>query len=252
MMEDDRMTTETVTGSDYGNVVRNHLSRVEQQNAAVLDDVAELVLASVLADGTILTAGAGHSLAAVAETFYRAGGLACVRPVYHPELLPMHGGVSSTAAERRSGLASEVLRKTGLAAHDVLFVFSTSGVNPYPVELAVEAANAGCPVVAVTSVAASALAPRRAGSTLAENATVVLDNLVPPGDSTYPLDAPVTAAISTVATAFLWNLLMVRLFDKAAEAGVSLPLWRSANVEGGDAANSDLLRRYQARIPQLG
>ncbi|MBY8853242.1 SIS domain-containing protein, partial [Saccharothrix sp. MB29] len=85
------MTTETVTGSDYGDVVRAHLTRVEQQNAAALDDVAELVLASVRADGMVLAAGAGHSLAAVAVTFYRAGGLACVRPVYHPELLPVHG-----------------------------------------------------------------------------------------------------------------------------------------------------------------
>jgi uncharacterized phosphosugar-binding protein len=245
------MASET-TGSDYGDVVRNHLTRVEQQNAAALDDVAELVLAAVTGDGVVLTAGAGHSLAAVAETFYRAGGLACVRPVYHPELLPMHGAVSSTSAERRSGLAAEVLREVGLAAHDVLFVFSTSGVNPYPVELAVHAADAGCPVVAVTSLAASAAAPRRAGTTLAENATVVLDNLVPPGDATYPSDDPVTAAISTVATAFLWNLLMVRLLDKAAESGIVLPLWRSANVEGGDAANADLLRRYQTRIPQLG
>ncbi|MEU4804524.1 SIS domain-containing protein [Actinosynnema sp. NPDC023587] len=244
--------TETVPGSDYGDVVRNHLTRVEQHNAAALDDVAELVLASVRADGTVLTAGAGHSLAAVAETFYRAGGLACVRPIYHPELLPMHGAVSSTSAERRSGLAAEVLRDSGLAAHDVLFVFSTSGVNPYPVELAVLAADAGCPVVAVTSLAASAAAPRRAGTTLAENATVVLDNLVPPGDATYPVENPVIAAVSTVATAFLWNLLLVRLLDKAAETDVDLPLWRSANVEGGDAANSDLLRKYQARIPQLG
>jgi uncharacterized phosphosugar-binding protein len=246
------MTTEIVTGSDYGNVVRTHLTRVEQQNEAVLDDVAELVLAAVQADGTILTAGAGHSLAAVAETFYRAGGLACVRPIYHPELLPMHGAISSTSAERRSGLAAEVLREAGLAAHDVLFVFSTSGVNPYPVEMAIAAADAGCPVVAVTSVAASAAAPRRAGTTLAESATVVLDNLVPPGDSTYPVDAPVTAAVSTLATTFLWNLLMVRLLDKATESGVHLPLWRSANTEGGDRSNAALLRRYQTRIPQLG
>ncbi|QTR02504.1 SIS domain-containing protein [Saccharothrix algeriensis] len=243
---------DSVPGSDYGDVVRAHLTRVEQHNAAALDDVAELVLAGVRSDGMVLAAGAGHSLAAVAETFYRAGGLACVRPVYHPELLPMHGAVSSTAAERRSGLAAEVLRDAGLAPHDVLFVFSTSGVNPYPVELAALAADAGCPVVAVTSLAARAAAPRRAGTTLAENATVVLDNLVPPGDATYPLDNPVTAAVSTVATAFLWNLLLVRLLDKAAEAGVELPLWRSANVEGGDAANAGLLRKYQTRVPQLG
>ncbi|KAA2252975.1 SIS domain-containing protein [Solihabitans fulvus] len=246
------MTAETVTGSDYGDLVRTHLSRVERHNAGALDDVAELVLACVHADGTVLTAGAGHSLAAVAETFYRAGGLACVRPLYHPELLPLHGAISSTSAERREGLAAEVLADAQLAAHDVLVVFSTSGVNPYPVELAIAAREAGCPVVAFTSVEASSTAPRRAGTTLAQNATVVLDNLVPPGDSTYPPDAPVSAPISTLASAFLWNLLLVRLVDKAARTGVQLPLWRSSNVEGGDAANADLLRRYQVRIDALG
>jgi uncharacterized phosphosugar-binding protein len=184
------MTAEAGTASDYGDLVRTHLDRVERHNASALADVAELLLACVRADGTVFTAGAGHSLAAVAETFYRAGGLACVQPLYHPELLPMHGAMSSTAAERRTGLAAEVLADTKLGSHDVLVVFSTSGVNPYPVELAGLAAQAGCPVVAVTSVAASAVAPRRAGSTLAENATHVLDNLVLPGDSAYPLDNP--------------------------------------------------------------
>ena len=236
----------------YDQAVRAHLAKVAQQNEAAVDEVAALLLACVRADGTVLTAGAGHSLAAVAETFYRAGGLACVRPLYHPDLLPLHGAVSSTKTERRSGLAAEVLGPDPLGERDVLVVFSTSGVNPYPVELAGLVRAAGRAVVAVTSGPASAVAPRRSDSTLAENATVVLDTLVPPGDATYPADAPVVAPISTVANAFLWNLVLVRLIDLGAEQGVSLPLWRSSNVPGGDAANADLLAKYTPRIPTLG
>ncbi|HEY0805689.1 MAG TPA: sugar isomerase domain-containing protein, partial [Pseudonocardiaceae bacterium] len=218
-----------MTDTTYDDGVRAHLTKVADHNASAVADVAELLLACVRADGTVLTAGAGHSLAAVAETFYRAGGLACVRPLYHPDLLPMHGAVSSTKAERRSGLAAEVLGPDPLGEKDVLVVFSTSGVNPYPVELAGLVRAAGRPVVAVTSGPASAVAPRRAGSTLAENATVVLDTLVPPGDATYPTDLPVAAPISTVANAFLWNLVLVRLIDLGNEQGVALPLWRSSN-----------------------
>jgi uncharacterized phosphosugar-binding protein len=246
------MTAQAVSPSDYGGLVRDHLARVEQHNAVAVADAAELVLASATAGGTVLTAGAGHSLAAVAETFYRAGGLACVRPLYHPELLPLHGAVSSTAAERRTGLAAEVLGAAGLAAHDLLVVFSTSGINPYPVELAAEAIAAGCPVVAFTSAEASSRGPRRAAGTLAQNATIVLDNLVRPGDTSYPPDSPVTAPMSSIANAFLWNLVLVRLLERAREQGDELPLWRSSNVAGGDEANAELLRRYQARVPQLG
>jgi uncharacterized phosphosugar-binding protein len=246
------MTNTDATGGGYDDAVRAHLSRVAEHNAEPLGVAAERLLDTVRADGTVLTAGAGHSLAAVAETFYRAGGLACVRPLYHPDLLPMHGAVSSTKAERRTGLAAEVLGPDPLGEKDVLVVFSTSGVNPYPVELAAQVRDAGRTVIAVTSGPASAVAPRRAGTTLAENATVVLDTLVPPGDASYPADAPVVAPISTIANAFLWNLLLVRLIDAGKEAGVDLPLWRSSNVSGGDEANAGLLARYTPRIPALG
>jgi uncharacterized phosphosugar-binding protein len=174
-----------------------------------------------------------------------------VRPLYHPELLPMHGAAKSTTAERRTGLAAEVVSDIEFGGHDMLFVFSTSGVNPYPVELAATGAASGATVVAVTSTAACAAAPRRAGSTLAENASIVLDTLVPAGDSAYPQQAPVTAALSSLANVFLWNLLLARLVDLARDAGVPLPLWRSSNVEGGDAANAALLAQYQKRVPSL-
>jgi uncharacterized phosphosugar-binding protein len=237
--------------TSYETATGDHLRRVAEHNVGAVAEVADLLLACVRADGLVLTAGAGHSLAAVAETFYRAGGLACVRPLFHPDLLPMNGAVGSTKAERRSGLAAEVLGDDPLGEHDVLVVFSTSGVNPYPVELARIVAAAGRSVVAVTSGPASAVAPRRAGSTIAEEAGVVLDTLVPPGDSTYPPDAPVAAPISTVANAFLWNLVLVRLIDVAAKEGVALPLWRSSNVPGGDEANAGLMARYTPRVPAL-
>lgn len=236
----------------YEAATREHLRLVAEHNERAVADVAELLLACVRADGLVLTAGAGHSLAAVAETFYRAGGLACVRPLFHPDLLPMNGAVSSTQAERRSGLAADVLGPDPLGSHDLLVVFSTSGVNPYPVELAGLVRAAGRAVVAVTSGPAGAVAPRRSDSTLAEQASIVLDTLVPPGDSTYPADAPVAAPISTVANAFLWNLVLVRLIDVAGKAGVGLPLWRSSNVPGGDEANSGLMAKYTPRVPALG
>lgn len=235
----------------YAAAVHEHLQRVEEANAEAVARTVGLLLDVVRADGLICTAGAGHSLAAVAETFYRAGGLACVRPLYHPDLLPMHGARSSTLAERRSGLAAEVLGEKPFGPDDLLIVFSTSGVNPYPVELAKAAVAAGRPVVAVTSREASAAAPSRSGTTLAAESTVVLDNLVRVGDASYPTDSPSTAPLSSLANGFLWNLLLVGLHDAASEEGIALPLWRSANMVGGDEANKDLMARYLPLVPVL-
>ncbi|RKT86740.1 Uncharacterized protein, contains SIS (Sugar ISomerase) phosphosugar binding domain [Saccharopolyspora antimicrobica] len=229
-----------------------HLRKIGAHNAENLRTAAERLLTAIRADGLVCTAGAGHSLAGVMESFYRAGGLAAVRPLYHPDLLPLHGAVPSTRTERRTGLAEEILTAAGFrGGADVLVVFSNSGVNPYPVELARNARAAGSSVIAITSPAASAEAPKRAGTTLAEEAEIVLDTLVPGGDASYPTDAPVTAPLSSLSNAFLWNMLLVELFDLAAAAGVDLPVWRSSNTVGGDEANAANLAHYGERVPGL-
>ena len=231
--------------------VAGKLAEAERANAEQVSHAAELVLGVIRAGALVFTAGAGHSLAAVAETFYRAGGLACVHPLYHPDLLPLHGAQQSTDAERRTGLAEQVLAPRAPGPDDVVVVFSTSGVNPYPVELAATARANGAAVIAVTSRASVAAAPRRAASTLVDEATVVLDSGVRPGDASYPEDAPRTAPLSTVINAFLWNLVLAQVLDRGKADGIDVPLWRSANVDGGDQANASLLAHYGSLVPAL-
>ncbi|MGI8306924.1 sugar isomerase domain-containing protein [Saccharopolyspora hattusasensis] len=240
------------TGLVHAEQTLEHLQKIGAHNTETLRTAADRLFAAIQADGLVFTAGAGHSLAGVMESFYRAGGLAAVRPLYHPDLLPLHGAVASTKTERRSGLAEEVLAGAGFrGGTDALVVFSNSGVNPYPVELAKLARAAGSAVVAITSPAASAEAPKRAGTTLAQEAGIVLDTLVRGGDASYPAAAPVTAPLSSMANAFLWNMLLVRMYDLAAAAGVDLPVWRSSNTVGGDEANAANLAHYGGRVPGL-
>ncbi|GAB3293255.1 sugar isomerase domain-containing protein [Parasphingorhabdus pacifica] len=243
------MPTESPTHAEH---TLHHLRQVGEHNFEQLRAAADLLVRTVRADGLVFTAGAGHSLAGVMESFYRAGGLAAVRPLYHPDLLPLHGAVSSSETERCSGFAREVLDEAEFRPdRDLLLVFSNSGINPYPVELAMIAREAGAPVVAVTSPRAAADAPRRASSTLIEEADLVLDTLVRPGDSSYPGSAPITAPLSSLANSYLWNLLLVQAHEAAAAVGVELPVWLSANVHGGDEANRVNLARYGPRVPGL-
>ncbi|MEV6899118.1 SIS domain-containing protein [Amycolatopsis sp. NPDC051372] len=240
-----------VSATEIWKSTSEKLAAAQQANAEALTAAADLVLGVIRSDALVFTAGAGHSLAAVAETFYRAGGLACVYPLYHPELLPLHGAQHSTKTERRSGLAEEVLAERAPGPDDVLVVFSTSGVNPYPVELAAGARRRGASVIAVTSRACVAAAPRRSATTLVEEGTVVLDSLVIPGDASHPAGAPRTAPLSTVVNAFLWNLILAEVYDRGTAEGIDVPLWRSSNVEGGDEANTALLAKYGPRVPAL-
>ncbi len=230
--------------------MRELLDTVDSQREE-LGKAAELVLDAVSGDGIVHAAGAGHSLAMVFETFYRAGGLAAVRPLWDPEVLPLSGALRSSAAERVPGRGRALVESADIRSGDVVVVFSTSGRNPYPIEIAQESQARGVPVVAVTSTAASVAATDRSGTRLADHATVVLDTHVPPGDVVYPASAPRTCATSTVAAAYTWASLLAELDDLASRRGIELPLWTSANVPGGDERNVELVARYADRIPEL-
>jgi uncharacterized phosphosugar-binding protein len=227
--------------------MREHLERVERHNDDALDRACELVLATVLGGGLVYAGGSGHSLAMVLEGFFRAGGLACVHPLYTPEISPLHGAWPATEAERRPGLAAPVLEAAAPQTGDIMAIFSNSGANPYPVELATTAKAYGLPVIAFVSGPSMQIATARAGVKLGEVADLVIDTLVPPGDVSYPGESPRTGALSSLACVYLWNLLLARMSDRA-----ELPLWVSANVPGGDERNAALLERYSVRVPALG
>jgi len=232
--------------------VRDLLDRVDEANRDALGHAAGALLRCLQRDGLIHVAASGHSLALVCETFYRAGGLAAVRPLWRQEMLPLSDAQGSTVAERTPGLGPEVVAAAAPRSDDVVVVFSTSGRNPYPVEVAAACKARDVTVVAVTSPQAGRAAEARHETTLVQHADVVLDTAVPPGDVAYPGDDPRTSAVSTITAAYVWGVLLAELDDLAMRSGFELPRWRSANVPGGDAANVGLFSRYGPRVPELG
>ena len=235
------------------------LDRVTRVNAAPITSAAEAILAAVRADRLVHVGGAGHGLMLALEAFYRAGGLACVNPVWRPVLLPIAGAQASTRAERTSGLGTTIANDAAIAHDDCLVIASQSGLNPVSIDLAAEAKRRGATVVAITSIAHSQSAPSRdpAGRRLAEVADIVIDTCVPPGDASWlpgdgePAGGSRVAPLSAIASCHAWNLVLVTLAELARTAAIELPIWTSSNVTGGDAANARLLSRYGDRVVAL-
>jgi uncharacterized phosphosugar-binding protein len=241
-----------MSARQFGEDMRSHLARVEETNAEVLDRVAARMLEVITGDGLIYVGGTGHSMSLMLESFYRAGGLACVQPMYSPALLPLHGGEDSSLAEKTSGFARLLVERFHPTPSDIAFVFSNSGVNAVPVELADELHKNGTPVVAVVSLPHLSEAPLRAGHKIDAVADFVIDTLVPYGDAAYPTaDGVMTAGLSSLCGIYVWNLLLARLADLAAERGVRLPLFTSSNVAGGAERNADLFKHYRQKVQTL-
>jgi uncharacterized phosphosugar-binding protein len=240
------------------------LEQIARVNAPAITRAAEAILATLRGDGLVHVGGAGHGLMLAFEAFYRAGGLACVAPVWRPELLPLAGARTSTQAERTSGLGTTLAAGAGIASGDSLVVASQSGLNPVAIDLAAAARTRGATVIAVTSVAHGRSAPSRdpAGRRLPDVADIVIDTGVPPGDAAWRVEAAAAAdraggtdrrvgALSTIASCHAWNLVLVTLAELAPARGLDLPVWVSSNVPGGDEANEHLLARYGDRVAAL-
>lgn len=232
----------------YFAAVRDLLTEIEHTQAGEIDRAAELIAASV-GDGDMLHVfGSGHSMLAAIESTVRAGGLAAIDLVYDPALLPAFPD-RVARAERLHGYAEVALSVADLRAGEVMLVVSHSGINPVPVELALGARDRGLRVVAITSLAHSrAVSPRHhSGQRLCDVADVVLDTHAPHGDTTVVAGGIPTGAVSTILACAAIHAITIRVVEQLSATGQDAPVLVSQNVDGGDAYNHTLLRRYRDR-----
>ncbi|MBI3003637.1 MAG: SIS domain-containing protein [candidate division NC10 bacterium] len=241
--------------SAYGPAARAVLDRIEATQGKALEAAADAVFASLKGGGVLHVFGSGHSHAVAEEAFHRAGGLVPVNLIQEAFLTPLTAARKSGHLERVSGIAAVLLEASGVKSGEVLLVISNSGINAVPVEMALEGKARGLTVIALTSVAhARATASRQAsGKRLFEVADCVLDNCGEVGDAAvaYPNLKARVAPTSLLAGVYLLNNLVCRVVERFLDAGLTPPLYMSANVPGGDEHNRALEARYRDRIPGL-
>ena len=222
------------------------LRRVEDEEADTMARAADLVADVICRDALVHVFGCGHSHLAALDAFYRAGGLACVSPLLDEDLMLHDGAAKSSRMEKMSGIASEAFRRQGVKAGDVVVVISASGKNAAPVEMLRAAKAAG-----VTTVAISSSAYRAHGATMLDEADVPIDCKVPYGDAVIDVGAAKMGGLSTYASLFILNSILIEGAKRAEARGVTPPIYVSGNVEGGTARNVVLEKRYFGRVKRL-
>ena len=232
--------------SEYLESIAALLRRIEEEEADVMARAADLVADVICRDGLVHVFGCGHSHLAALDTFYRAGGLACVSPLLDEDLMLHDGAAKSSRMEKMSGIASEAFRRQGVKAGDVVVVISASGKNAAPVEMLRAAKAAG-----VTTVAISSSAYRAHGATLLDEADVPIDCKVPYGDAVISVGAAKMGGLSTYASLFILNSILIEGAKRAAARGVTPPVYVSGNVDGGTARNAALEERFLGRVKRL-
>jgi uncharacterized phosphosugar-binding protein len=230
----------------YLRSITDNLNRIFSEEAGPLEAASDAVAETIVRDGLVFVFGCGHSHLPALDAFYRAGGLANVSPILDSDLMLHDGAAKSSRMEKMPGIAAEAFRRYGVTTNDLLVVISASGKNAAPVEMALAGKEAGVRTVAITSAAY-----RAHGARLGEIADIAIDSKVPYGDACIPVGEAKMGGLSTSASCFILNFILINGAKKALSRGTVPPIYTSGNVEGGTARNIALEERFMGRVKNL-
>ena len=232
--------------SEYLEKITECLERIEKEEQNALLKAARLVAETIKNGGLIFTFGCGHSHLPGLDAFYRAGGLANVSPMLDTDLMLHNGAAKSSRMEKMTGIAPEIFRRYTPSSNDMIFIFSASGKNAVPIEMADVAKRNG-----VKSVGISSLKYAERGGRLHEHVDIAIDCKIPYGDACLSVGESCMGGISTYAACFILNSCLINGAKLALEDGVKPPVYISGNVEGGREHNITLEDMYLGRVKHL-
>lgn len=241
----------------YFEILHAILGDIERTQSVSIGKAAEQLVDTVLAGRKVYFFGCTHAGILSQEAFYRTGGLACINPIFPEGLQCDVVPITTTSQlERKDGYGAEIARQYNLKPGDMLFIHSVSGRNAVPVDMAIEARRLGAFVAAITSVAYSSRSAARgsSGKRLYEVSDLVIDNCGCFGDAAVAVEGfpQQVSPTSTVAGAAIVNAIVAEATELFVRRGQTPPVFMSANVDGGDAHNDRLMRRYKDQIDYLG
>lgn len=245
---------------NYSDKVCQIVRQIAGEEQAI-NNAAQLVADAIKRDELVHVIGpGGHSNMAVEEVLWRAGGLAPIDAILDPGTNVIHGAKRSNIIERCPGYGIKVLDAYGInKPGEVIIIVNAYGINSMTIDVALECRKRGLKTIAVTSDSFARIVPKDApsrhpsGLNLYENVDVYVNNHLPEGDACIAVDgvSQCMGPMSTFCNCFAINCVMMKAAEKLAAAGVNPPIWMSANMPGGDAANKALEEKYFMRVKHL-
>jgi uncharacterized phosphosugar-binding protein len=241
----------------YLNHALELLQRLQETQLKNIEKAAEMIAQACAEGHTFYAWGGPHSSLPVQDIFERAGGLAIVNAVIAPglsyEVAPIRVGMF---LERVEGYGHFFFSKVGAEPGDVILLVSTSGRNPFPIEMAMSAKEAGLKVIGMTSMAyTNAVSSRHSsGTKMHEHCDIVLDNLTEPGDASIA-DERLPQKVGPTSGwmgCLILQTLMVEVAERLAERGITPPVRFAGNIDGQEEYRRSLFELIDKRSTKFG
>ena len=247
-------------GKAYLENVEKKLEAVEAKQAANLRKAGAMIADAYAEDRLVhVYGGGGHTVMMVFEMFFRAGGLANVNPILGHDISPVCQALKYLEVERTPGYGNCLIRYYEVGQGDLLIIFHNIGMNPTTIDAAEEAKKRGAKIIAISSSDWRKKLPldhhiRHPNKKhLFEYADLCIDDENPFGDADFMVpgfNVPV-APTSTIVDAYLAHRMIMEAVAEMVKRGLEPPIFRSANLPGGDEYNAGLLKKYKPRVKDL-
>lgn len=244
----------------YLPAIIENLNRVENEQADQIRAAARLMFEAIRDDWLIsVYGGGGHTTLPVGEMFFRSGGLCNINPVMETALSVFNQSLKYLEMERAENFGRAVMRYYDLQKGDLLIIFHNIGINAATIDAALEAKERGVKIIAVSSsywqegTPADFRLRHSSRKNLFDLADICIDDFNPMGDTAVKFDdfdTPI-APISNIVDFYIAHRLEIETVRLCLDNGVVPPVWKSANVEGGDEFNRKNIEKYKPRVKML-
>jgi len=244
----------------YHKSITDRFDRILEEEASVIEDAARVIANSLKNPDHLLHVfgTGGHSMMAAEEIFHRAGGFAQVDPIFFAGL-SVANNVLKSRVERVPGVSQVVFRSHTFQPGEVMLIVSHVGVNSMTIDAALEAKRLNQFVVAIEGREICDLLPPNhpvrhpSNKNLHDIADITIDAKIPYGDAVIEIPDAMQkiAPISSLLIFFILHLLEIRVAEIMIEEGFSPIIWRSGNIDGGDAHNDKYHEIYKNKIKAL-
>ena len=177
-----------------------------------------------------------------------------INPIFPKETMLDTTPITRTSKmERLEGYGEIIGKEVNFSEGDLLLIHSVSGRNPQTIEVAMEAKKNNATVVCITNLEYSKSVTSRhsSGKKLHEIADVVLDNHGDIGDASVyikSLKSKVTPTSSIISIYLAQEIITQSIIELTEEGFTNIPIFYSANLDGGDELNRKLYEEYKDNI----
>lgn len=238
---------------NYSIHIKDLIDEVVSTQERKIDQAASLISDAIANGNSIFAFGASHAGMLSMELFYRTGGLVNINPIFAADLMSnIRPATLTSDIERLEGYGNLILRNTAIREGDVLILHSVSGRNAVTIDMGLEAKKLGVKVIVITNLEYTSLVTSRHSSQLKlkDVGDIVIDNCGEFEDSSQKIDGveQKMGPTSTIIGAFIVNGISLKVAEKLVDKGLEVPVFHSANIDGGDKHNKELMEKYKNNI----